>query len=74
MTWVLYVLFMTDARTLQHIAEARHFHTEQGCYQHYERYKSSIDDGVNKIIQQSMEKYEILYVGCMKTTALMEIK
>ena len=31
MTWVLYVLFMAEDRTLQHIAEKKFFETEQAC-------------------------------------------
>ena len=43
MTWVLYVLFMAEDRTLQHIAEKKFFETEQACYQHYNNQKASID-------------------------------
>ena len=44
MTWVLYVLFMAEDRTLQHIAEKKFFETEQACYQHYNNHKASIDN------------------------------
>jgi|TARA_Y100001937_G_C7116458_1_gene330377 hypothetical protein len=74
MTWVLYVLFMAEDRTLQHIAEKRYFATEQECYQHYNKHRSSIDKSIYEIIRPRINKSEILHVGCMPTTAKMEIK
>ena len=46
MTWVLYVLFMAEDRTLQHIAEKKFFETEQACYAHYNNNKESIDKSI----------------------------
>ena len=74
MTWVLYVLFMAEDRTLQHIAEKKFFETEQACYQHYNDHKASIDISIYEIIRPRINKAEILHVGCMPTTAKMEIK
>ena len=74
MTWVLYVLFMAEDRTLQHIAEKKFFETEQACYQHYNNHKASIDKSIYEIIRPRINKAEILHVGCMITTTKMEIK
>ena len=74
MTGVLYVLFMAEDRTLQHIAEKKFFETEQACYQHYNDHKASIDKSIYEIIRPRINKAEILHVGCMPTTAKMEIK
>ena len=74
MTWVLYVLFMAEDRTLQHIAEKKFFETEQACYQHYNDHKASIDKSIYEIIRPRINKAEILHVGSMPTTAKMEIK
>ena len=74
MTWVLYVLFMAEDRTLPHIAEKKFFETEQACYQHYNNHKASIDKSIYEIIRPRINKAEILHVGCMPTTAKMEIK
>ncbi len=74
MTWVLYVLFMAEDRTLQHIAEKKFFETEQACYQHYNNHKASIDISIYEIIRPRINKAKILHVGCMPTTAKMEIK
>jgi hypothetical protein len=35
MTWVLYVMIMTEARTLQGILSQHYFNTEQECNQFY---------------------------------------
>ena len=74
MTWVLYVLFMAEDRTLQHIAEKKFFETAPACYQHYNNHKASIDKSIYEIIRPRINKAEILHVGCMPTTAKMEIK
>ena len=73
-TWVLYVLFMAEDRTLQHIAEKKFFETEQACYAHYNNNKESIDKSIYTIIRPRINKSHILHVGCMPTTAKMEIK
>ena len=49
MTWVLYVLFMAEDRTLQHIAEKKFFETEQACYAHYNNNRESIDKSIYTI-------------------------
>ena len=74
MTWVLYVLLMTDTRSLQGILSENYFKTEQECNQYYVDHKSDLDRSVREIFQPRMTKYEIIHIGCMKTTAKMEIK
>ena len=65
MTWVLYVLFMAEDRTLQHIAEKKFFETEQACYAHYNNNKESIDKSIYTIIRPRINKSHILHVGCI---------
>ena len=74
MTWILYVLLMTDTRTLQGVLSSHYFKTEQECNQFYIDNKSDLDRDVHEKFQPRMTKFEIIQIGCMKTTALMEIK
>tara|TARA_R100000773_G_C4182413_1_gene91573 strand:+ start:311 stop:535 length:225 start_codon:yes stop_codon:yes gene_type:complete len=74
MTWILYVLFMGDTREMQFIIEKRYFLTEQKCMSYYKNNNRYLDKKTHEKIQQAYEKYEIIHVGCMPTTALMEIK
>ena len=74
MTWVLYVMIMTEARTLQGILSQHYFNTEQECNQFYIDNKKDLDKSVYELIQPRLTKSEIIQVGCMKTTAKMEIK
>jgi len=73
MTWVLYALLMTDTRTLQGVLSS-HYFKEQECNQFYLDNKSDLDRDVHEKFQPRMTKFEIIQIGCMKTTALMEIK
>ena len=74
MTWVLYVMIMTEARTLQGILSQHYFKTEQECNQFYIDNKSDLDRDVYEKFQPRITKFEIIQIGCMKTTALMDIK
>ena len=74
MTWVLYVMIMTEARTLQGILYQHYFKTEQECNQFYLDNKKDLDNSVYELIQPRLTKSEIIQVGCMKTTSKMEIK
>ena len=74
MTWVLYVLLMTDNRMLQGVLSSHYFKTEQECNQFYIDNKKDLDKSVYELIQPRLNKSEIIQVGCMKTTAKMEIK
>ena len=74
MTWVLYVLLMTDTRTLQGVLSSHYFKTEQECNQFYIDNKSDLDRDVYEKLQPRITKFEIIQIGCMKTTALMDIK
>ena len=74
MTWILYVLFMSDIREMQFVIEKRFFLTEQKCMRYYQNNSRYLDKKTLEIIQKEFDKFEIIHVGCMKTTALMDIK
>ena len=74
MTWILYVLLMTDTRTLQGVLSSHYFKTEQEYSQFYIDNKSDLDRDVREKFQPRITKFEIIQIGCMKTTALMDIK
>ena len=74
MTWVLYVLLMTGDRTLQSVLSSHYFKTEQECNQFFIDTKSDFKRDLHEKFQPRMTKFEIIQIGCMKTTALMEIK
>ena len=74
MTWILYVLLMTDTRTLQGVLSSHYFKTEQECSQFYIDNISDLDRDVREKFQPRITKFEIIQIGCMKTTALMDIK
>ena len=65
MTWVLYVMIMTEARTLQGILSQHYFKTEQECIQFYLDNKKDLDNSVYELIQPRLTKSEIIHVGCM---------
>ena len=66
MTWVLYVMIMTEARTLQGILSQHYFKTEQECNQFYLDNKKDLDNSVYELIQPRLTKSEIIHVGCMR--------
>jgi len=74
MTWVLYVLLMTSERSLQGILSEHYFKSEQECNSFYEDNKTNLNRSVIEIFQPRITKYEIIHIGCMKTTSKMEIK
>ena len=74
MTWVLHVLLMNDVRSLQGILSENYFNTETECNKYYKENKIDIDDSIDSILKKHLDKYEIIHVGCMKTTSKMEIK
>ena len=74
MTWILYVLFMSDIREMQFVIEKRFFLTEQECMRYYQNNSRYLDKKTLEIIQKEFDKFEIIQIGCMKTTALMDIK
>lgn len=74
MTWILYVLFMNDAREMQFVLEKKYFLTEQKCMSYYKNNSRYLDKKTIELIEKEYKKYEIIHVGCMKTTAHMEIK
>ena len=55
MIWVLYVMFMTEDRTLNSISEQRTFSSYNECNLFYTQNKKSLDESI----------YEIIHVGCM---------
>ena len=55
MTWVLYVLLMTNERSLQGILSEHYFKTEQECNQFYTDNKADLDRSVR----------EIIHIGCL---------
>ena len=55
MIWVLYVMFMTEDRTLNSITEQRTFSSYNECNLFYTQNKKSLDESI----------YEIIHVGCM---------
>ena len=65
MTWVLYVLLMTDNRMLQGVLSSHYFKTEQECNQFYLDNKKDLDNSVYELIQPRLTKSEIIHVGCM---------
>ena len=67
MTWVLYVMIMTEARTLQGILSQHYFKTEQECNQFYLDNKKDLDESVYELIQPRITKREIIHVGCINT-------
>jgi len=74
MTWVLYVFLMTNERSLQGILSEHYFKSEQECNNFYEDNKTNLNRSVIEIFQPRITKYEIIHIGCMKTTSKMEIK
>ena len=52
----------------------RFFLTEQECMRYYQNNSRYLDKKTLEIIQKEFDKFEIIHVGCMKTTALMDIK
>ena len=67
MTWVLYVMIMTEARTLQGILSQHYFNTEQECNQFYIDNKKDLDKSVYELIQPRITKREIIHIGCIDT-------
>jgi hypothetical protein len=65
MTWVLYVLLMTNERSLQGILSEHYFKTEQECNQFYTDNKADLDRSVEDIVQPRITKYEIIHIGCL---------
>tara|TARA_R100001163_G_C5010482_1_gene156577 strand:+ start:350 stop:565 length:216 start_codon:yes stop_codon:yes gene_type:complete len=68
MTWVLYVMIMTEARTLQGILSQHYFKTERECNKFYLDNKKNLDKSVYELIQPRITKREIIHVGCINTT------
>ncbi len=67
MTWVLYVMIMTEARTLQGILSQHYFKTERECNQFYLDNKKNLDKSVYELIQPRITKREIIHIGCIDT-------
>ena len=67
MTWVLYVMIMTEARTLQGILSQHYFKTEQECNQFDLDNKKNLDKSVYELIQPRITKREIIHIGCIDT-------
>ena len=67
MTWVLYVMIMTEARTLQGILSQHYFKTERECNQFYLDNKKNLDKSVYELIQPRITKREIIHNGCIDT-------
>ena len=65
MTWILYVLFMSDTREMQFVIEKRFFLTEQKCMRYYQNNSRYLDKKTLEIIQKEFDKFEIIHVGCM---------
>ena len=51
MTWVLYVMIMTEARTLQGILSQHYFNTEQECNQFYIDNKKVFENNLSSILE-----------------------
>ena len=68
MTWVLYVMLMTEGRTLQGVLSNHTFATQQECNQFYLDNKTDLDESVYELIQPRITKREIIHVGCINTT------
>ena len=67
MIWVLYVMLMTEGRTLQGVLSNYTFSTEQECNQFYLDNKTALDKSVYELIQPRITKREIIHVGCINT-------
>ena len=67
MTWVLYVMLMTEGRTLQGVLSNHTFATQQECNQFYLDNKTDLDESVYELIQPRITKREIIHVGCINT-------
>jgi len=62
MTWILYVLFMSDTREMQFVIEKRFFLTEQKCMRYYQNNSRYLDKKTLEIIQkEAYEKYFSFY-------------
>ena len=65
MIWVLYVMFMTEDRTLNSITEQKTFSSYNECNLFYTQNKKSLNESIVEIIQPRLTKSEIIHVGCM---------
>ena len=55
MTWILYVLFMNDAREMQFVLEKRYL-TEQKCMSYYKNNSRYLDKKTIKLIRKRIQK------------------